>query len=87
MIIFNTIKNAEHYVKWCNKTKDYNRGGYDWESYRTFISGKYVLSNLSGDGCGCGCDTSRYSWTTVLGRIKQWNVESTRQVKIERVIS
>lgn len=35
------------------------------------INGKYVLSNLSGDGCGC--DGSRYSSTTVIGRIKQWN--------------
>ena len=83
MIIFNTIKDAEHYVKWCNKTKDYSRGGYDWESYSTFISGKYVLNNLSGDGCGCGCDMYRYNYITVIGRIKAWDKKSIRNSKLK----
>ncbi len=87
MIIFNTLKAAEHYVKWCNKTKDYQKNGYDWETSSTYINGKYVVVNLSGDGCGCGCDTSLYNFTTIIGKIKQWDAKTIRGGKINKVLS
>jgi len=56
MIIFNTIKKAEHYVKWYSKKYDFSRDGYDWESQETYINGNLVVIRHQGDGCGCGCD-------------------------------
>ena len=70
MIIFNTLKKAEHYVKWCNKTKDFQRGGYDWETQDTYIDGDLVIVSHAGDGCGCGCDYSLFDYKVVIGRIK-----------------
>lgn len=87
MIIFNTLKSAEHYVKWCNKTRDYQRDGYDWESSSTYIDGQYVINNLSGDGCGCGCDTSLYDIKTIIGRIKKWDNKSIRGKKLEQILT
>ena len=86
MIIFNTIKAAEHYVKFCNKTRDYETGGYNWSSRRTYIDGQYVLISDSGDSCGCGCDMYRYHSVMVLGRIKGWNVKSIRHEKLKGIL-
>ena len=61
MIIFNTLKKAEHYVKWCNKTMDFQRDGYDWEIHETYIDGNFVIVNCTGDGCGCGCDNHLFA--------------------------
>ena len=70
MIIFNTIKKAEHYVKFCNKNHDYYHDGYDWSEQVTYIDGNYIKSKSAGDSCGCGCDTYIYNHVTIIGRIK-----------------
>jgi hypothetical protein len=70
MIIFNTIKKAEHYVKYCKKNKDYYNDGYDWSERYTFIEGDLVIEKSSGDSCGCGCDMYVYHNRTIIGRIK-----------------
>lgn len=86
MIIFNTIKAAKHYVKWCNKTKDYDTGGYDYQSRLTYIDGEYVKVNLAGDGCGCGCDMYRYSSSTIIGRIKAYDEQAIRDNKLKNIL-
>ena len=35
MIVFNTIKKAEHYVRYCNNNIDYYNEGYDWSESLT----------------------------------------------------
>lgn len=70
MIVFNTIKKAEHYVKFCNKNRDTYQDGYDWFESTTSIQGQFVVRIDRGDSCGCGCDTGRYVYRSVLGRIK-----------------
>ena len=87
MIIFNTIKQAEHYVKWCQKTKDYNTGHYQWSSQSTYIQGNLVLQISSGDTCGCGCDTGRYNNVYVIGRIKAYNTQTIRESKLYNIFN
>ena len=70
MIILNTIKKAEHYVKWYQKKYDFRRDGFDWETHDTYIDGNLVKVRNMGDGCGCGCDTYVFDCTYVIGRIK-----------------
>lgn len=86
MIIFNTIKKAEHYIKWYSKINDYERGGYDWESISTYISGDLVLSRHMGDGCGCGCDLQLYDYTILIGRIKAHDSKTIRDSKLKKII-
>lgn len=85
MIIFNTIKKAEHYVKFCNNNYDYRQGGYDWSSRITFIENNLIKVNESGDGCGCGCDNYRYSTITIIGRIKAYDTKSIRDSKLKNI--
>ncbi len=80
MIIFNTIKKAEHYVKYCNNNTDYVNGGYDWSECITFISGDKVLQRNAGDGCGCGCDNHLYDYLYVIGRIKDKRTQSLKLI-------
>ena len=87
MIIFNTIKKAEHYVKWCNKNIDYQEGGYDWRIVCTSIDGEYVIRNYAGDGCGCGCDLHLYDYHEVIGRIKAHDTKTIRSSKIDNVLN
>lgn len=82
MIVFNTIKKAEHWVKWYSKNNDYHRDGYDWESVSTYIDGNLVVTRHQGDGCGCGCDDHHFDFTTVHGRIKKFDTKSIRGQKI-----
>jgi hypothetical protein len=70
MIIFNTIKKAEHYVQYCKKTRDYFNDGYDWSERTTSIEENLVVEKNSGDSCGCGCDMYVYHNRTIIGRIK-----------------
>ena len=86
MIIFNTIKKAEHYVKWCNKNIDHYNGGYDWSMVATSIDGEYVVRNHSGDGCGCGCDLHLYDYHEIIGRIKAHDTKTIRNSKIDNLI-
>jgi hypothetical protein len=79
MIIFNTIKKAEHWVKWESRF-DYYIGGYDWQSRHTYIAGNLVFQREAGDGCGCGCDLYIYDTTKVIGRIKDKRSKSLSQV-------
>ena len=60
MIIFNTIKKAEHYVKWCNKTKDYSNSGYDYNGLETRIDGEYVIENLTIDATSSPTESGIY---------------------------
>lgn len=87
MIIFNTIKKAEHYVSYCNKKVDFENGGYDWSSTSTFIDGEYVIRNHSGDGCGCGCDNYLYDYNDIIGRIKGFDKKSIRDNKLNQIIN
>ncbi len=86
MIIFNTIKQAEHYVKWCQKNHDYNTGHYEWSSITTYIRDNLVLQESSGDTCGCGCDTGRYNIISIIGRIKSYNKKTIRANKIDLIL-
>lgn len=76
MTIFNTIKKAEHYVKYINKSKrvlDRNySSGYMWEylDYNIDYDNKRVIKSYGQDGCGCGCDTYTWHDREVVGRIK-----------------
>ena len=86
MIIFNTIKKAQHYVKFCNKNSDYSRGNYDWSEHVTYIEDNYIKSRSSGDGCGCGCDTYIYNHVTIIGRIKAYDTKTIRGQKLNQLI-
>jgi len=86
MIIFNTLKSAQHYVKWCQKNRDYNRGHYEWSSSHTYIDKNLVIVVDSGDSCGCGCDQGRYSSIRIIGRIKAWNDKTIRDSKLENIL-
>ena len=70
MIVFNTIKKAERYVKYCNKNRDFYNDGYDWSERSTYIEGQFVIEKTAGDSCGCGCDMYVYHSRTIIGRIK-----------------
>ena len=86
MIIFNTIKKAEHWVKFQQNNYDYHNDGYDWSTQDTYIDGNLVKVRRAGDGCGCGCDTHLYDYTEVVGRIKAWDDKSIRHHKIKNVL-
>jgi len=86
MIIFNTIKKAEHYVKFCNKNHDYYNNGYDWSEHVTYIEDNLIKSRSAGDGCGCGCDTHIYNYVTTLGRIKAYDTKSIRVQKLNQIL-
>jgi hypothetical protein len=83
MIIFNTIKKAEHYVKWCQKNHDYSNDGYDWSTQSTYIEDNLIKVRRAGDGCGCGCDNHLYDYTEVIGRIKKFDTKSIRGGKLK----
>lgn len=85
MIIFNTIKKAQHYVKFCNKNVDYYNDGYDWSEQKTYIEDNLVKSRSAGDGCGCGCDTSLYNYVNIIGRIKAHDTKSIRNQKLNQL--
>jgi hypothetical protein len=85
MIIFNTIKKAEHYVKWYSRKNDFERGGYDWESVRTFIDGNLIITRHSGDGCGCGCNEHLFDYNIVQGRIKSHDSKTIRNEKLKNL--
>lgn len=76
MTVFNTIKKAEHYVKYKNKSKNVLRhnwsSGYMWEylHYDIDYVSKRVIISRGSDGCGCGCDTYTWHDRAVVGRIK-----------------
>ena len=80
MIVFNTIKKAEHFVKYCNKRIDHTEDGYAWSEVSTYISGDRVLRRHSGDSCGCGCDMYNYSYNEVIGRIRDKRTHALRQI-------
>ena len=86
MIIFNTIKKAEHYVKFCNKNHDYYNDGYDWSEQVTYIDGNYIKLRSAGDSCGCGCDTGFYNFVTIIGRIKGYDTKSIRAQKLNQLL-
>ncbi len=86
MIIFNTIKKAEHYVKWCQKNHDYSNDGYDWSTQSTFIEDNLVKVRSQGDGCGCGCDNHLYDYTQVIGRIKAYDPKTIRNQKLKQIL-
>lgn len=75
MIVFNTLKKAEHYVKhkqarlkkWRETKRYYNDEEFSWCE----IKDNKVLY-LWGWRCGCGCDRGSTS-ATVIGRIKSCN--------------
>jgi hypothetical protein len=85
MIIFNTIKKAKHYVKFCNKNHDYYHNGYDWGEHRTYIDGDLVKVINAGDGCGCGCDLHIYNCITIIGRIKAHDTKTIRSNKLNNL--
>lgn len=86
MIIFNTIKKAEHYVKFCNKNSDYYNDGYDWSEQTTYIEDNLIKVRNAGDGCGCGCDNHLYNYVTIIGRIKAYDTKSIRSHKLDQIL-
>lgn len=86
MIIFNTIKKAKHYVKFCNKNGDYYNSGYDWSEQKTYIDNNLVKVRTSGDSCGCGCNDHIYDHVNIIGRIKAYDIKSTRNQKLDKLI-
>ena len=87
MIIFNTIKKAEHYVSYCNKKVDYDDGdNYMYSCTMTSIRDEYVIRNHSGDSCGCGCDNYMYNYDEIIGRIKGYDTKSIRSNKLKQII-
>lgn len=86
MIIFNTQKKAQHFVSWCNKTRDFYRDGFEWSRRETYIEKNLVKIRECGDGCGCGCDNYLYDSTKVIGRIKSWDVKSCRGQKLNKLV-
>ncbi len=76
MTIFNTIKKAEHYVNYKNKSKNVRNHnwhfGYMWEylHYEIDYDNKRVIKSYGEDGCGCGCDTYTWHDLEIIGRIK-----------------
>jgi hypothetical protein len=87
MIIFNTIKKAEHYVKFCNINYDFYNQGYDWSEHITFIEGNLVKVRTAGDSCGCGCSDYIYERIEIIGRIKAYDTKSIRNQKLKQIIS
>jgi len=69
-IVFNTPKQAEHWMK--RQNSFYTKLlGYDSESFHYFTVGtKNQVINVSGWKCGCGCDQGAMS-AQVVGRIKR----------------
>jgi hypothetical protein len=86
MIIFNTTKKAEHYVKFCNRNNDYYNDGDGWSEKKTYIEGNMVKTRISGDGCGCGCDSYLYDDVTIIGRIKSYDTRSIRAQKLNQIL-
>ena len=86
MIIFNTIKKSQHYVKFCNKNHDFYRDGYDWSEHVTYIEGNLVKTRDAGDGCGCGCDVYVYNSVTIIGRIRAYDTKSIRECRINTLL-
>ena len=76
MTVFNTIKKAEHYVKYKNKSKAVRNqnwfSGYMWQylEYKIDYDNKRVIQMGGSDGCGCGCDMYTFHYREVIGRIK-----------------
>lgn len=85
MIIFNTKKKAEHYVRWISRKNDLQRGGYDWESIKTYIQGNLVITRRCGDGCGCGCGDYLFDYVIVKGRIKSHDTKTIRNGKLKNL--
>jgi hypothetical protein len=77
MIVFNTIKKAEHYVNYYNKINKQVRNN-NWEQGYLYsylyldidYDSKRVILNSGADQCGCGCDTYTFNSRDVIGRIK-----------------
>lgn len=68
MIIFNTLKKAEHYVKHKmanRKTDPFNDG----DSFGYYVIADNKVLRVWGWRCGCGC-TRGNTQASVIGRIK-----------------
>jgi hypothetical protein len=68
MIIFNTIRKAEHYVKHKmanRKTDPFNDG----EQFAYYVIADSKVLRIFGWRCGCGC-TRGHTHAVVIGRIK-----------------
>jgi hypothetical protein len=77
MTVFNTIKKAEHFVKYKNKydkrVRTHNwSSDYRWEylDYLIDYDKKYVIKKSGYDNCGCGCDKYTRQYVEIVGRIK-----------------
>jgi hypothetical protein len=74
MIVFNTLKKAQHYVKhkqakyksYVNNSSSYY---YNDEEFMYYEISKNMVLQVWGWQCGCGCDRGSTS-ATVIGRIK-----------------
>lgn len=70
-IVFNTPKQAEHWMKRQNSLLKRHADEYDNESFDYYCVGvKNQVINVSGWSCGCGCGQG-HSHATVVGRIKR----------------
>lgn len=78
MIVFNTRKKAEHYIK--HKDAQHEKFVRSQEYYNDEEFNYYIIDdstnnvlNIFGWRCGCGCDRGSSS-ATVIGRIKKLNL-------------
>jgi hypothetical protein len=69
-IVFNTLKQAEHWMKHKNKMLQPAAEQYDSEYFEFYSVGiKQQVVRVSGWRCGCGCDQGS-THAQVVGRIK-----------------
>lgn len=70
-IVFNTPKQAEHWIKHRNKVIQPAAEHYDSEAFDYYTTGiKDKVIRVSGWACGCGCGQGS-THVTVVGRIKR----------------
>jgi hypothetical protein len=70
-IVFNTPKQAEHWIKHRNKVIQPTVEQYDSEAFDYYTIGiKQQVVRVSGWRCGCGCDMGS-THAEVVGRIKR----------------
>jgi hypothetical protein len=70
-IVFNTPKQAYHWMKRKNSLLKQHTDRYDSESFDYYTVGiKNQVINVSGWACGCGCGQGS-TFATVVGRIKR----------------
>ena len=72
MILFNTLKKAQHYIKYKNDVVKKAKDPYTDEYYTYYTISSNKVLYVTGWQCGCGCD-NRWISNKVIGRVKSLN--------------